>query len=177
HRPVHPPIRGSGEAPLDRGLQGAPGPRCALAILAALLLAIIVVAPASAEERKEVRSGPPQLDARAWLLIDGRTGDTLASHDPARSLPIASTTKLMTAHLALEHLKLSKRVKMDPYSAIPGESLLGVPAGTTISVRDLLYSLILQSANDSAHTLAQVIGGTQHRFVVEMNRTAAAIGL
>jgi serine-type D-Ala-D-Ala carboxypeptidase (penicillin-binding protein 5/6) len=156
---------------------GAPGRRFGLAVLAALLLALVLAAPVAAEEAKEVRKGPPLLDARAWILIDGRTGDVITAHDPARELPIASTTKLMTAHLALERLKLRKRVKMAPYSAIPGESLLGIPAGTTISVRDLLYSLILESANDSAHTLAQVIGGTQHRFVVEMNRTAAAIGL
>jgi D-alanyl-D-alanine carboxypeptidase (penicillin-binding protein 5/6) len=126
---------------------------------------------------KGKRHGPPDLDARAWLLIDGRTGETLAGHSAARSLPIASTTKLMTAHLALENLPLAKRVRMAPYTAIPGESLLGVPAGTRISVRDLLYSQVLQSANDSAHTLAQVIGGTQRRFVIEMNRSAAALGL
>lgn len=66
---------------------------------------------------------------------------------------------------------------MAPYSAIPGESLLGVAAGTRISVRDLLFSLILRSANDSAHTLAEVIGGTQRRFVSEMNLSAAALGL
>jgi D-alanyl-D-alanine carboxypeptidase (penicillin-binding protein 5/6) len=150
-----------------------------LAILAALLVALACAAPAAASQSEvgESGKGPPTLDARAWILIDGRTGDVLASHDPARSLPIASTTKLMTAHLTLEDLKLSERVRMAPYSAIPGESLLGVSAGTRISVHDLLYSLILESANDSAHTLAQVIGGTQHRFVVEMNRTAAALGL
>jgi D-alanyl-D-alanine carboxypeptidase (penicillin-binding protein 5/6) len=126
---------------------------------------------------KAKRHGPPELDARAWLLVDGRTGETLTGHAPARELPIASTTKLMTAHLALENLPLGKRVRMDPYRAIPGESLLGVAVGTPISVRDLLYSLVLQSANDSAHTLAQVVGGTQRRFVVEMNRSAAALGL
>jgi D-alanyl-D-alanine carboxypeptidase (penicillin-binding protein 5/6) len=83
----------------------------------------------------------------------------------------------MTAHIALRKLPFAKRVKTVPYSAIPSESLLGVPAGTSISVRDLLYSLILRSANDSAHTLAQFIGGTQARFVTEMNRDAAALGL
>jgi serine-type D-Ala-D-Ala carboxypeptidase (penicillin-binding protein 5/6) len=132
--------------------------------------------PAAAVAKGD-RHGPPKLDARAWLLVDGRTGETLAGHAPARELPIASTTKLMTAHLALENLPLGRRVRMDPYTAIPGESLLGVPAGTSISVHDLLYSLILESANDSAHTLAQVVGGTQQRFVAEMNRSAAALGL
>lgn len=111
------------------------------------------------------------------MLEDGRTGEIIAGHAPARRLPIASTTKLMTAHLALERLPLGRRVRMAPYSAIPGESLLDIAAGTQISVRDLLYSLILESANDSAHTLAQVIGGTQAGFVARMNRSAAALGL
>jgi D-alanyl-D-alanine carboxypeptidase (penicillin-binding protein 5/6) len=111
------------------------------------------------------------------VLIDARTGETLAGHATARRLPIASTTKLMTAHLTLEQEPLRKLVRMAPYEAIPSESLLGVEAGTPISVRDLLYSLILRSANDSAHTLAQVVGKTQSRFVLEMNRSAAALGL
>jgi D-alanyl-D-alanine carboxypeptidase (penicillin-binding protein 5/6) len=138
---------------------------------------VLTLAPPAIAGAKGKRHGPPKLDARAWLLVDGRTGETLTGHAPARELPIASTTKLMTAHLALENLPLRKRVRMDPYTAIPGESLLGVLAGTPISVRDLLYSLVLQSANDSAHTLAQVVGGTQRRFVAEMNRSAAALGL
>ena len=133
-------------------------------------------APGSAAE-DATGNDVPRLDARAWILIDARTGDALVSQSSARSLPIASTTKLMTAHIALRKLPLSRRVTTVPYSAIPSESLLGVPAGTSISVRDLLYSLILRSANDSAHTLAQVIGGTQAQFVTEMNRDAAALGL
>jgi D-alanyl-D-alanine carboxypeptidase (penicillin-binding protein 5/6) len=137
--------------------------------------AIALLLPAGAAAAP--KPGPPQLQARSWVLIDGRTGDTIAAHAPARSLPIASTTKLMTAHLTLEQLPLSKRVRMAPYSAIPSESLLGIPAGTPISVRDLLYSLILESANDSAHTLAAAVAGSQARFVTEMNRSAAALGL
>jgi D-alanyl-D-alanine carboxypeptidase (penicillin-binding protein 5/6) len=140
-------------------------------------VAAILALAAPAAAGAAPAGGPPQLQARAWVLEDGRTGSVLAGRAPARRLPIASTTKLMTAHLALEKLPLGKRVRMAPYSAIPGESLLGLPAGTPISVRDLLYSLILESANDSAHTLAQAVGGTQARFVAEMNRSAAALGL
>jgi D-alanyl-D-alanine carboxypeptidase (penicillin-binding protein 5/6) len=142
-----------------------------------VVVLLVTLAPPAAAGGKAKRQGPPVLDARAWVMIDARTGEMLAGHAAARPLAIASATKLMTAHLALENLPLGKRLRMAPYSAIPGESLLGVPAGTPISVRDLLYSLILQSANDSAHTLAQVIGGTQRHFVVEMNHSAAALGL
>jgi serine-type D-Ala-D-Ala carboxypeptidase (penicillin-binding protein 5/6) len=145
-----------------------------LVVVLPVLIALALPELAGAKAKPQ---GPPQLDARAWLLIDGRTGEALAGRASARSLAIASATKLMTAHLALQKLPLGKRVRIAPYSAIPGESLLGVPAGTSISVRDLVYSLILQSANDSAHTLAQVISGTQPQFVAEMNRSAAALGL
>ena len=137
-------------------------------------MALALSAPAEADAGPQ---RPPRLDAKAWVLIDARTGESLAARAAARSLPIASATKLMTAHLALRELPFGRRVRMAPYSAIPGESLLGVAAGTRISVRDLLYSLILRSANDSAHTLAQAVGVTQSRFVAEMNAAAAALGL
>jgi serine-type D-Ala-D-Ala carboxypeptidase (penicillin-binding protein 5/6) len=144
-----------------------------LAWAAGLLAVLAVGLPSAAAAAKPA----PKLDARAWILIDGRTGDVLASRSPAAQLSIASTTKLMTAHLALAKLPLAKRVTMAPYSAIPGESLLGVPGGTRISVHDLLYSLILESANDSAETLAQAVAGSERRFVRKMNRAAAALGL
>lgn len=83
----------------------------------------------------------------------------------------------MTAYLALKELPLDKRIKEEPYDAIPAESLLGVPAGTVISVRDLLYGLILRSGNDAAYTLALATSGSESKFVEEMNERAAALGL
>ena len=117
------------------------------------------------------------MDARAWVLIDGRTGDTLVSRAAGRAQPIASATKLMTAHVALNELPLRKVVRAAPYAAIPGESLLGLQAGEPISVRDLLFGLILRSGNDAAHTLAVAASGSEPRFVREMNLRAAALGL
>ncbi len=64
-----------------------------------------------------------------------------------------------------------------PYHPIFGESLLGLRTGQRISVRDLLYGLILRSGNDAAHDLALAAAGSQARFVVQMNRRAAALGL
>jgi D-alanyl-D-alanine carboxypeptidase (penicillin-binding protein 5/6) len=153
------------------------GGRLVAARYAAIAIAALAVAGSVPANAAAKPSAAPQLDARAWVLVDARTGETLAARAGARPLPIASATKLMTAHLAFERLPLRKRVRMAPYSAIPAESLLGAPAGTPISVRDLLYSLILESANDSAFTLAEVIGGSQRGFAVKMNRSAAALGL
>jgi D-alanyl-D-alanine carboxypeptidase (penicillin-binding protein 5/6) len=109
--------------------------------------------------------------------VDARTGDVILRHNARERLPVASTTKLMTAYLALRELPLRKRVRAAPYAAIPGESLLGLTAGQRVSVRDLLYGLILRSGNDAAYTLARAAAGSEARFVRQMNRRAAALGL
>jgi len=151
---------------------------CALALLGALAPRAAAAGDGGAEQAgKQPPARPPSLDASAWILVDGRTGEVLASHAASRELPIASTTKLMTAYLALHELPLRKRVRAAPYAAIPGESLLGLSAGERISVRDLLYGLILRSGNDAAYTLARAGAGSEARFVRQMNRRAAALGL
>jgi D-alanyl-D-alanine carboxypeptidase (penicillin-binding protein 5/6) len=140
-------------------------------LLASLALLLVLVAPAAAAAKG------PRIEARAWTLIDGRTGDVLVSHAAARQLPIASTTKLMTAYVALHELPLDRVVRAAPYEAEYGESLLGLRAGQRISVRDLLYGLILRSGNDAAYDLALAAAGSEARFVRQMNRYAAALGL
>jgi D-alanyl-D-alanine carboxypeptidase (penicillin-binding protein 5/6) len=132
------------------------------------------VVPPAAPPAEEA---PPQLEARAWALIDARSGEVLTSHAATRRLPIASTTKLMTAYVALHELPLSKVVRASRYVPEYGESLLGLRPGQRISVRDLLYGLILRSGNDAAYDLARAAAGSEARFVAEMNRYAAALGL
>jgi D-alanyl-D-alanine carboxypeptidase (penicillin-binding protein 5/6) len=144
--------------------------RCAAALLAALLALLCLTAGAAAAPK-------PRPEARAWTLIDARTGAVLDSHAAARRLPIASTTKLMTAYVAMHELPLDKIVRAAPYHPIYGESLLGLRTGQRISVRDLLYGLILRSGNDAAHDLALAAAGSIPRFVAQMNRRAAALGL
>jgi D-alanyl-D-alanine carboxypeptidase (penicillin-binding protein 5/6) len=139
--------------------------------------------PKQAKEREQSKRpkqakipGPP-VEARSWALIDARTGDVLVSHNGAKELPIASTTKLMTAYVALKEVPLDKVVRAQPYDPEYGESLMGLRTGQEISIRDLLYGLILRSGNDAAHTLAIDIAGSTPRFVAAMNRYAAALGL
>jgi D-alanyl-D-alanine carboxypeptidase (penicillin-binding protein 5/6) len=119
----------------------------------------------------------PKLDAKAWILIDPRDGSVLAGKAPSKRLPIASTTKLMTAYVALRELPLDRIVRAAPYEAEYGESLLELRPGQRISVRDLLYGLILRSGNDAAYDLALAASGSVPGFVKEMNRYAAALGL
>lgn len=101
----------------------------------------------------------------------------LTSHAAALRLPVASTTKLMTAYVALKELPLDRIVRAFPYQAEYGESLLGLRPGQRISVRDLLYGLILRSGNDAAYDLARAAAGGERRFVRQMNEYAAALGL
>jgi D-alanyl-D-alanine carboxypeptidase (penicillin-binding protein 5/6) len=146
---------------------------------AALLLAVLgcLLLPALAAAAPHKRNPPPQPESRSWGLIDARSGDVLTSHALNKSLPIASTTKLMTAYVAIKDLPLGKIVRAQPYEPEYGESLMGLRTGQRISVRDLLYGLILRSGNDAAHTLAIDAAGSEKRFVAQMNRYAAALGL
>ncbi|HEX8688909.1 MAG TPA: D-alanyl-D-alanine carboxypeptidase family protein [Solirubrobacterales bacterium] len=119
----------------------------------------------------------PRLAARAWVLIDARDGEVLAADDASMRLPVASTTKLMTAYVALKELPLNRVVRAAPYGGSFEESLLELRPGQRVSVRDLLYGLILRSGNDAAYDLALAAAGSEARFVRQMNLRAAALGL
>lgn len=144
----------------------------------ALCLAAAVAALAAAPASADAAERPPQLDADAWVLVDASDGDRLAARSASSRRAIASATKLMTAYVALRELPLGRRVKAPDYQpSSPLESVAGLQAGERLSVRDLLYALLLESANDAAVTLADAVSGSVPKFVREMNRTAAALGL
>jgi serine-type D-Ala-D-Ala carboxypeptidase (penicillin-binding protein 5/6) len=109
--------------------------------------------------------------------VDEESGDVLAEHDADTARPIASATKLMTAFIALRDLELSDEVTAPEYAAAPGESLMGLRAGEVVTVRDLLYGLLIASGNDAAAALAIRVSGSTPDFVAEMNRTARRLGL
>jgi len=132
--------------------------------------------PVPAESLSAVAKGP-QIRSKSWVLIDMRSGDVLDAVRPHRQLAMASTTKLMTAWVAIHRLPFRRMVRAVDYHGDPSESLMGLEAGERISVRDLLYGLILVSGNDAAQTLAVASSGSVRRFVAEMNRTARRMGL
>jgi serine-type D-Ala-D-Ala carboxypeptidase (penicillin-binding protein 5/6) len=165
-------------------------PRGKIAARAAAGLAALVIAaiPAGAAGQKAgsggtagpetpAASGPPQIDARAWILVDPRDGEMLASNAAEKPRPIASATKLMTAYLALKNLKPQQTLEAAPYNALPAESLVGLRPGEKMKVKDLLYALLLPSANDAAATLAQGVAGNTPKFVARMNAAAQELGL
>lgn len=150
----------------------------AAAFVAAALLAATALAAAAQDEKGSGSAGsPPKLASTAWMLVDGRSGEKLAGHRAGKRLPIASTTKLMTAYLTLRELPLDRKVEAPPYSPLPAESVLGLDRGERISVRDLLVAMMLPSANDAAFALAEEVSGSVPRFVKRMNGAAAKLGL
>jgi D-alanyl-D-alanine carboxypeptidase (penicillin-binding protein 5/6) len=120
---------------------------------------------------------PPELPASAWILIDARDGSELAGSNESETLPIASTTKLMTAYLTLQRYPLGKLLTAPGYAALPAESVLGLQKGERMSVRDLMTAMMLPSANDAAYALAEDAAGSIPAFVAQMNRAAARLGL
>jgi D-alanyl-D-alanine carboxypeptidase (penicillin-binding protein 5/6) len=148
----------------------------------AVLLGVLAVAGAANGAKPSQGAGHhrapgPHVLAKAWALVDGRTGEVLTSHAGNERRLIASTTKLMTAYVAMKDLPLKKIVHAQPFEYEFGDSVMGLRPGQRISVHDLLRGLIMLSAGDAAHTLAIESAGTVKKFVGQMNRYAAALGL
>ena len=101
----------------------------------------------------------------------------LAERDADTARPIASATKLMTAYIALRELEPGEEVTAPEYAAGPTESLMGLEAGEVVTVRDLLYGLLLASGNDAATALAIRVSGSVSDFVNRMNAYARRLGL
>jgi serine-type D-Ala-D-Ala carboxypeptidase (penicillin-binding protein 5/6) len=120
---------------------------------------------------------PPAPDARAWLVENPLTGEILAEHDDRLQAPIASITKLMTVIVALQHLKLSQVVTVDPRAAAVGQESIYLDAGQQITVHDLLKGALIQSANDAADALALATAPSYPAFAELMNAEGQKLGL
>ncbi len=125
---------------------------------------------------------PPVFATSAYLL-DADTGATLYAHNPFVHLPMLSTTKLMTALLAVEQGKpdqsitITNQIANDVSKLSADSTVFGFKKGETYSLRDMLYALILDSGNDAAIAIADTLSGSIPIFVQEMNLRAHQLGL
>ena len=103
---------------------------------------------------------PQNLYAKSAVLIDGDSGRVLYAKDADNAMPMASTTKIMTCILALEHGKPEDIVTVSEYAASMPEVSLGMRTGEQFYLEDLLYSLMLESHNDTAVAIAEHITGS-----------------
>jgi len=117
----------------------------------------------------------PDVSASAYVLMDAESGRVLLAKNETQELPIASTTKIMTALLALRHGRLTDRVTVRREHLREGSSMY-LAEGETLTLEALLYGLMLSSGNDAAECIADHCGGTE-RFVRRMNETAAELGM
>jgi serine-type D-Ala-D-Ala carboxypeptidase (penicillin-binding protein 5/6) len=122
----------------------------------------------------------PDVAAGAWALADARSGEVLAGENASARLPMASTTKIMVALVTLQEADLDEEVTVSEEAAAfatPPYSNVGLVAGDTLSVRELLMATMI-SSGDAAYALAEHLGGgSAQRFVEEMNREAETSGL
>jgi D-alanyl-D-alanine carboxypeptidase (penicillin-binding protein 5/6) len=125
------------------------------------------------------RPSPPALGVTGAILVAPDTHQVLDAVAPNRELAIASTTKLMTALLTLEHVhRLGAMFTQPDYYSAAVDSQIGLVPGERMSVHDLLIALMLPSADDAAEDLAYNVGhGSVARFVGMMNARARELGL
>lgn len=123
-------------------------------------------------DRKEELS----LHALSAVLMDADSGRILYAKDADTFRPMASTTKIMTCILALENGNLSDTCIVSDAAAAQPKVHLGARKGTQFYLKDLLYSLMLESHNDSAVMIAEQVGGSVEGFRTMMNQKARDIG-
>lgn len=149
-----------------------------------LLLAVLLLGPCSggfaagqpAIPALDLAYPPPPILGKAAIVYDATAQRVLYAVNPDTPLPMASTTKLMTALLVLEHGNLDTTTMVSTGAVAVGGSTMNLHAGEILSLRDLLYGLLLPSGNDAAVALAEAVGGIEGQFVAAMNSRCAQLG-
>ncbi len=142
------------------------------------LAAVVAVAVAVPGLASPVRLGHvPAVSARTYMIVDPSTDTVLAALRPDVRLPMASTTKLMTALVAVTHRALGAGAQVTAQAAATPGSSMHLVAGERLTLHELLEGLLIASGNDAAVAIADAVAGSVPRFVRLMNREARALGL
>lgn len=138
------------------------------ALIMVLLIIMVIV--------NNIAYATPSINAESAILIEAESKRILFEHNPYIKLPMASTTKIMTALLALENGNIHDIVEVDRESVgIEGSSIY-LYEGEKVSLEDLIYGLMLRSGNDAAMAIGKHIGGDIDSFISMMNKKAKEIG-
>lgn len=133
------------------------------------ILIFVNISKASAQDFIEIT-------ADAAILIDARTGQVIYDKDIHEKRPPASTTKIMTAIIAVEGGGMEQVVIVSPYAASVGESSLNLETNEKLTLEDLLYGALLRSGNDACVAIAEHIAGNEYLFLTLMNHRAKILG-
>ena len=126
--------------------------------------------------RAQAEGTPENLYARSAVLMDADTGRILFGKNDNEVMPMASTTKIMTLLVTLEHADLDEIVEVSARAASMPDVQLHIREGERYRLQDLCYSLMLESHNDSAVAIAEHVGGTVEGFAAMMNQKAKHLG-
>lgn len=153
-------------------------------IRAYFALSLLLIAPLAAPRAAELPQipPPPAIEARAYILMDAKSGRILAEQNADDRLEPASLTKIMTAYITFQELarnglQLDDMVTISPEASKAEGSRMFAEIGTAIAVENLLKGMIIQSGNDASIALAERISGTESHFAKRMNDTAQLLGM
>ena len=144
---------------------------------AALLLAAILLLMHPAAAACLVTGEAYGVGAAAAIVMEAESGEVLFAQEIHRQLPMASTTKIMTALLTLEQPNLQQEFTVDETAIRVEGSSMGLRQGDTVTLYALAVGMLLASGNDAAGAAAVRISGSMKAFVAEMNRRAASLGM
>ena len=145
-------------------------------ILWGVILSLFLSPFSSVYAKNDDNSASLNLYAKSAVLMDADSGRVLYEKNGSQVMPMASTTKIMTCILALENGNLEDYAEVSPYASSMPKVHLGARSGEYFKLNDLLYSLMLESHNDSAVIIAEKISGSTEAFASLMNKKAKEIG-
>jgi serine-type D-Ala-D-Ala carboxypeptidase (penicillin-binding protein 5/6) len=141
-----------------------------------LLVGLLLVTTAVSPVRAASTRCRNVITAKSAILIDDQTSEVLWQHNPDLPLPPASTTKIVTAMLALQSGRLEDSLSVTPEAAQAPPSKISLRPGWKMRLRDLVYAVLLNSANDAAVVIAEGLSGSVRSFADRMNVQARAMG-
>lgn len=142
-----------------------------MSVLLSLIVIVVSSVTVYAKDETDLK-----LHARSAILMDAATGRVLYEENGYAVMPMASTTKIMTCILALESGKTEEYVMVSENAQGQPKVRLGIKEGERYQLKDLLYSLMLESHNDTAVAIAEYIGGSVDDFADMMNKKALELG-
>lgn len=118
----------------------------------------------------------PKVNAISAVVVDGDTGRILWGKNENKPMAMASTTKIMTALVALENSDIKKETTVSKNATLASPVKMHLSVGEKMTIEQLLYAMMLQSYNDSAVAVAEAVGGSVEKFCTMMNEKAKEIG-
>lgn len=142
-----------------------------------ILLSIIFIQMFSVKVYSKEKESKFRVDARCAIALDKESKEVLFEQNAYEIVPMASTTKILTALIAIEQGDLDKKVTISKKAASIRGSKVGYKAGEEITLKELVFGLMFKSGNDAAIAIAESLGGSIEGFAEIMNHYARGIGI